>query len=88
MNGLYPLTIKDKISGIFAPIFTDIENTILWGGAIIAALLLLVCVVKWYSAEDSVDRKQQVSWMRVIILGYIGLQLVTWLLTSYLDPKV
>lgn len=83
-----PGGIETKVKGIFGPIITDIQNTVLWGGGVVAVLLLIVCVVKWYSAEEAVDRKQQVKWMRVIIFGYIGLNLVTWFFSSYLSPRI
>lgn len=80
--------IKDKISGILDPIFQDIQSTMLWAGGAVAVIALMIAFLKWYNAEDANERKAPIKWMRIIVIGYLGLHIVVWFVNTYLSSKV
>lgn len=80
--------MKDKIAGIFDPIFQDIQSVLLYAGGGVTIILLMFAFLKWYQAEDANERKAPIKWMRIIVIGYLGLHIVVWFVDSYLSTKV
>lgn len=80
--------MKDKIAGIVDPIFQDIQTLLLWVGGALTIILLMIAFVKWYYTEDANERKAPIKWMRIIVIGYLGLHIVVWFVNSYLSSKV
>ncbi|MNW32172.1 hypothetical protein D3C74_91080 [compost metagenome] len=77
-----------KIQDLLSPIFQDLEVTILWIATAAAVFFLISAIMKYYQSSDENERKIHVKWMRIIVIGYIALHLVTWLVKDYLSPKL